>query len=303
MEKLKIDIDSTENLLMDSLVDVGWLKANIDNQNLRIFDCSVVVKKNSDDSIFFVSGKDNWENGHIKGSGFMDLIEAFSDTSKSLPFTRPSAEQFSIAMGNLGVGEGTKVVLYDRGGYNNMWATRVWWMLHSFGFDEVAILDGGWKAWSDSSFPIENDKCSYPVTEFKAKQRKDVFVDTPEVLDAVENSSALLIDAMAPSIYYGELARFERLGHIPGAINLPIEGIIDSATNKFNNKDDVQEHLISIVGPSEQKVISYCGRGMRSTVNAFYLHRLGYKNISVYDGSLAEWSADDSLPMDINDIS
>jgi thiosulfate/3-mercaptopyruvate sulfurtransferase len=297
MEKIKNKKIDKDGLLMDSLVDVYWLKENIDHPNLRVLECSVIVKKNEDDSMLFVSGKENWEKGHITGSGFVDLIEGLSDTSKSLPFTRPSVEQFSKEMGNLGVGPETKVVLYDRGGYNNMWATRVWWMLRAYGFDAVAVLDGGWKAWDNANLPIETEISEYPVATFKATPREEMFVDTPEVLETLNEESALLIDAMTPRIYFGELERFERPGHILGAINLPIEGIIDSTTNQFTNEDNVRNRLTAIVGHPGQKIISYCGRGMRSTVNAFYLYRLGYKNISVYDGSLAEWSADESLPM------
>jgi thiosulfate/3-mercaptopyruvate sulfurtransferase len=287
------------NLNMDSLVNVDWLKANLDDPNLRVLECSVIVEKMDDDSMSFISGRGNWEKGHIPGSSYIDLISAFSDASSALPFTRPTVEQFSKEMGSLGIGLNTKVVLYDRGNYNNMWATRIWWTFRSFGFDTVAILDGGWKAWNEAEYPVTTEEYIFPETKFQATPREGIFVDTQEVFKALNDPDTLLIDAMAPKIFNGEIERFARLGHISGAINSPVEEIVKAGAMTFINKDNLQEHFASILGEPDahQQVILYCGRGIRSTVNAFSLHRLGYKNISVYDGSLAEWTVDDSLPM------
>ncbi len=92
------------------------------------------------------SGRARWAQGHIPGAGFADLHEELSDRGSPLRFTMPPAAQFAEAMGRHGVGDGVRVVLYDR--FVNMWAARVWWMLRAFGFDAAAVLDGGWKKWT-----------------------------------------------------------------------------------------------------------------------------------------------------------
>jgi thiosulfate/3-mercaptopyruvate sulfurtransferase len=286
-----------DNLNMDSLVDVDWLKANLGDPNLRVLECTAIVKQADNGSYSFHSGRQVWEEGHIQGSGFADLTTALSDVSNPFPFARPSVEQFSKEMGILGVGPGTKVVLYDR--FNNMWATRVWWMLRAFGFDTVGVLDGGWRAWSEANYPVTTDESKYPKAEFKATPRKDMFVDTDKVLKALDDSNTLLIDSMSPKVYYGEFMRFARPGHIPGAVNLPTEGVVNIETMTFLNENELREHFAPILKNKEQyqQVIAYCGAGMRSTVNAFSLYRIGYKNVAVYDGSLNEWSANLSHPM------
>src|SRR5690606_29134825 len=86
------------------------------------------------------SGRDDWARAHIPGSGFADLPGDLSDHSQSLRFMMPPSEQFAEAMSSYGVGEGTRVVLYDRA--TGAWAARIWWMLRAFGFDQAAVLDG-----------------------------------------------------------------------------------------------------------------------------------------------------------------
>ncbi len=88
----------------------------------------------------------DFEKGHIPGAQFIDLQADLSDSSQRLRFMLPSAEAFAAAMSRFGVSEGTRVVLYSTA--NPWWATRVWWLLRVFGFDDAAVLNGGWQKWS-----------------------------------------------------------------------------------------------------------------------------------------------------------
>lgn len=285
---------------MDTLVDVGWLRENLDDPQLRIIDCSVLLDQAEDGSFSFVSGETAWKEGHIPGSVFADLLkDGLSDVNSPLPFTRPSAETFVRAMGALGVGPGTKVVLYDRG--NNMWAARVWWLLRGFGFDDAAILDGGWTAWTQAGAPVETGKAAYPAAVFHASPRGDVFVGAEDVLKLIDDPESQLIDALSPAMFRGEAAPYPRAGHIPGAVNVYAMDIVDPQTMRYRDEARLRELFAAAFDPPQKRAVAYCGVGVGATSAAFTLHRLGHRSVSVYDGSLAEWSADPSLPMETGD--
>jgi thiosulfate/3-mercaptopyruvate sulfurtransferase len=279
---------------MDSLIEVDWLLRHLDDPQLRILECSVTFVDAADGTISFHSGRADWEKGHIPGSAFADLIEDLADPESQLEFTLPSAERFAGAMGALGVGQGTKVVLYDR--TFGMWATRLWWMLRAFGFDDAAVLNGGFTAWQAAGGPIDDAPSPHAFTKFEPDFRPGAFVDKDDVRAALSDPTACLIDALRPQIYRGDQVPYTRPGHIIGAVNVPMVELTDANSRRFLDDDALKERFSAALGRSS--VITYCGAGIAATVDAFLLHRLGHQRVSVYDGSLSEWSADPSLPME-----
>ena len=132
----------------EALMQTDWLAAHLGDPALRIFDCTTYLKPaepGSDLPYLIVSGRADYDAGHIPGAGFLDIQGELSDNTTRLRFAMPSADHFAAAMSRHGVGAATRVVLYSAG--NIMWATRVWWMLCAFGFDRAAVLDGGWDKW------------------------------------------------------------------------------------------------------------------------------------------------------------
>ena len=139
---------------MDALVSSAWLADHIDDPDLRILECTVDLKSGAGG--FVADDASNlWAEGHIPNSEYADLTNDLSDPKSPLRFTMPTAARFASAMESLGVGQGTRVVLYDR--RMTMWATRVFWMLRSFGFDNCAVLDGGWKNWKAEGRAISTE--------------------------------------------------------------------------------------------------------------------------------------------------
>ena len=88
-----------------------------------------------------------------------------------------------------------------------------------------------------------------------------------------------------------------RKGHITGAVNVPMYALFDQDTGVFASADDIRAHFEQAGVLSSGHVITYCGGAIAGTVDAFALALLGHTNVSVYDGSLNEWTADPSLPM------
>ena len=125
-------------------MSADWLAEHLGAPDLRVLEATVHLT-HSEGGYEIRSGHDDWAAGHIPGSAFADLTGELSEPDATLNFTFPSPRRFGAAMSALGVEDGTAVVIYDRNG--TMWATRVWWLLHAYGF-EAAVLDGGLAAWT-----------------------------------------------------------------------------------------------------------------------------------------------------------
>ena len=143
--------NSQPDATMDSLVTTQWLSEHLDDPKLVVLDCSVSVQPGEDGSLQILSGRADYEGGHIPSAGFADLMDDLADSDSQLGFAVGTPEQFCAAMGALGVGDDSRVVLYD--GSNSAWAARVWWMLRWAGFDRAALLDGGLRAWTAEGLP------------------------------------------------------------------------------------------------------------------------------------------------------
>src|SRR5207245_1236381 len=128
------------------LVETDWLADNLEAPALRVLQCTTILHPLPDGGYKAESGRAAWAAGHIPRSGFADLTHDLCDRSAATLYMMPPVDQMTASMTRLGVGEGTRVVLYDRA--VNMWAARVWWMLRAVGFDQAAVLNGGWQKWT-----------------------------------------------------------------------------------------------------------------------------------------------------------
>lgn len=133
------------------LVQSDWLAAHLGDPDLRILDCTVHLVPDPRITYQVVPGRADFEQEHIPGADFVDLHNDLSDRSQPYRFMLPSAEQFARAVERVGVGEGSRVILYS--GNTMWWATRIWWMLRVFGFDNAAVLDGGLQKWKREGRP------------------------------------------------------------------------------------------------------------------------------------------------------
>jgi len=283
------------NAALSPLVDTAWLAANLADPTLRIFDCSVTLVP-FEGGVRPESGRAAWATGHIPGSGFADLIADLSDRGNPLPFMMPPAAQFAAAMGRYGVGSGTRIVLYDSGGH--MWATRVWWMLRAMGFDDAAVLDGGFAKWKAEGRPLSTAAPAYAAATFVPRPRPELFVDKRHVQDSLGADGVCMLNALSADEHTGRASRTPRPGRIPGSGNVPAMSLIDPATGAYLPLATLREKFRAAGALDGCRVVTYCGGGIAATSAAFTLVRLGAPHVAVYDGSLVEWSADRTLPME-----
>lgn len=279
------------------LAETDWLEAHLGDDGLRIIDCRIDMLPAEGGGLRFVPATNAWKQEHIPGATFVDFHEDLSDREHKLPFMLPSAQQFAEVMSRHGVGDGTRVVLYD--GFMNAWAARLWWMLRTYGFDEVAVLNGGWHKWKKEGRQTSSEAPKPPIAKFEAIRRRDCFVTSQEVLRGISDPETCLVDALTPDHYAGQISFYTRPGHIKSAVNVPFVSVVDPDTQAYLAGDALRSQLESVGATAAPRVVTYCGSGIAASSIAFALALLGHDDVAIYDGSLSEWTADPSMPMEI----
>lgn len=281
----------------DALVETDWLARHLDDPGVRVLECTVYLHPADPPGGFRVeSGRAKWAEGHIPGSGFADLPGELSDRTSPLRFMMPPAEQFAEAMGRLGVGDGVRVVLYDR--FVNMWAARVWWMLRAFGFDDAAVLNGGFRKWTAEGRPVSTDDGARPLRTFTPRPRPGLMTDRAGVLAALADGRACVLNALTEEQHRGGGIHYGRPGRIAGSVNVPARDLVDPRTHAYLPADVLHAKFQAAGALDAGRVVTYCGGGIAASSDAFVLHLLGHDDVAVYDASLSEWAADPTLPME-----
>jgi thiosulfate/3-mercaptopyruvate sulfurtransferase len=289
----------TDWLYPDAVVEGDWLAAHLDDPELRIYECTTYLRyTDNDPNLPYIveSGRVDYETGHVKGAAYLDLQNELSNPDSPYRFTLPEYDNLANRFAKKGVGDDTRLILYSRGA--NQWATRIWWMLRSVGFDNAAILNGGWEKWEAEKRPTESGSREYPSASLTAKPRPKLFVGKDEVLAAIGDAGTCTLNALSADLHSGENPRYGRAGRVPGSVNVPALLLSNPSDKTFRPLEEVQQVFDSVGIRRDQRVINYCGGGIAATLDAFLLHQLGYENLTVYDDSMSQWATDDSLPIE-----
>jgi len=277
---------------MDSLVTTQWLSQHLDDPDLVILDCSVYQESEAGGGFHNVSGRAKYEEGHIPNTVFADLKGELSDLNAPIEFAVPKPEQFCDVMGKLGVGDRSRVVLYDA--MYSAWAARIWWMLRWVGFDNAALLDGGLQAWIKEGRALDSGCAERAEQVLSVRPRPELIVSAEDVLDAIDDAQIQLIDTLPAELYRGDHPMYARPGHIPGAINLPGLNLL-TEDGHVKPSNELEQEMPE--GDRDGRKITYCGGGILASLNAFVMTRQGFKDVAVYTASLQEWAADPGKPM------
>ena len=283
-------------LLVSPVVSTQWLFDHLGADNLVVLDATVVPSMLPSGKHGYLSGHDAYLiNGHVPGSVFADLIDVFSDVSGSFPFTRPSAEQFAEAAGAVGIDNDTTVVVYDSA--VGQWASRIWWLFRAFGYDTVAVLDGGLQKWESEGRETDVGHVEPTPASFTTTERPELWADKSYVERVVAGEiDAALVCGLPPKEFTGEAGHRARLGHIPGSVSIPAGRLVDRETNALLDEDALRSTFAPVL--DEAQIVVYCGAGIAAASDALALTLLGHRNLALYDGSLSEWSADSSAPLE-----
>ena len=285
---------------LGNLVDTSWLEDRLDEPRLRVFDCTTKLEpapQDSPDPYTVVSGYEDYLDGHIPRAGFLDVQGELSDPAAPLLFTAPSAERITEVMSAKGVGDGAHVVLYSAGA--PAWATRVWWLLRLHGFDDVAVLDGGWERWVAEDRPVSSGPADYPAAQFVARPRPRLLADKSDVLRSLETGEHTLVNTLPEELFVGEEpSRYGRPGRIPGSLSLPYALLTRPEDGTFLSAEECEALIAERLGEQHGPLITYCGGGITATMLDFVLAGLDRAESRLYDGSLTEWAPEESLPLE-----
>src|SRR5712691_8114904 len=279
------------------LVETDWLTAHLADPDLRVFDCTTYLDPDPVTVFLVRSGRPEWEKGHVPGAGYLDLQGELSDAASPFRFTMPSAEQFTAAMSRHGVGEGTRVVLYSAGSV--MWAARIWWMLRAFGFDNAAVLNGGFDKWKAEGRLLSAEPPQPAPARFVARPRPEMIATKSQVAAAIADPRVRIVNALTAKQHTGEGgANYGRPGRITGSVNVPAHRLVDGESKLFLPAGELAAMFAETGADKAEKVITYCGAGIAASAAAFVLALLGHDNVALYDGSLSEWVKDPAAPME-----
>ena len=279
------------------LVETDWLAQNLNSPDVLVLDCTTHLIPDPKITYQVKPGREDFEQGHIPGAQFVDMLRDVSDTSQRLRFMRQPPKDFVSAMRRFGVNNTTRVVAYSSA--NVWWATRMWWLLHEFGHDNAAVLDGGWQKWSRENRPAEAGAAKpRKPGDFTVREIRNLMVGKDEVRRAIGNGAICTLNALLQQQHTGTGGNsYGRPGRIAGSVNLPAAHLLNPETNEFLPADELRKRFTA-VGAMDKQVINYCGGGIAASADALALIMLGHKDVKLYDGSLSEWASDPSLPME-----
>ena len=283
----------------EAIVSCEWLNKNINNLDIRAYDCTTYLHyRDEDPSLPYIveSGRIKYNLSNIPNSSFLDLQYQLSDQESIYRFTLPSLDKLAASFEKLGVGNPFHIILYSRNG--SQWSARLWWMLRAVGFDKVSILDGGFNEWERLGFITSNVNFSFPASNFTFLPRDDIFVNKDTVKDAINDNGTKILNSLTSDIHSGNNLRYWRRWRIPNSLNIPFHELLDSKSGKFKNIKELSKLFFDKNIFKNQKVLNYCGGWIAASLEAFILYQLGFQNIMIYDNSLSEWAKDENLPIE-----
>lgn len=268
---------------MDPLVSVSWLAARLQDANVVVVDATLPPVG----AVPAVDTHARYLAEHIPGAVFFD-IEALSDHNTTLPHMLPAAEHFAESMAQLGIGSEMTVVVYEQEGVFS--AARAWWMLRTMGARHVCVLDGGLKAWKESGYPVEAGPVRRARAAFQAKLDEGAVRDFAAVKRSLESQGQVL-DARSAARFAGEAPEPRagiRSGHMPGAISVPFTELVRDGLLK--DAEDLRDAFVSRGVDLARPITTTCGSGVTAAVLVLGLACCGAAEVSLYDGSWAEYA-------------
>ena len=271
-----------------TLIDVTTLAPNLGHPDWALFDCRFDLARPE-------AGRAAYDQGHLPGARFADLDHDLSGpvTPATGRHPLPDPEVLAATLGAWGVDRMVQVVVYDAD--NGAFASRLWWLLRWLGHDSVAVLDGGFRAWTEAAGAVTTAPPTRAARTFTAELRPALEVPVGALLAGTHGP---LIDARTPERFRGDKEPIDPVaGRIPGALNLPLGGNLD-ARGRFLPAAELRARYAAALGDAAaEEAVHYCGSGVSACHNLLAMEHAGLHGSRLYVGSWSEWIRDPARPV------
>jgi thiosulfate/3-mercaptopyruvate sulfurtransferase len=273
------------------LATTDWLAEHLGRPGVRVLD----ARWRPDGT-----GAEVYRAAHIPGTIAVDwradLVE-MDEAEDAIRVASPG--RVAATAERAGIGEESTIVVYDD--TQGLYAARVWWTFRAYGAERVRVLDGGFPAWEAEGRSIERGTCDAPpgpLAPFTPRGPNRLLLTTSDVRGLLGAPGVTLLDARAPAEYRGFEGNTRRLGHIPGAINVPVGSMHTAGSQRLRDGGDLRDRLHASNVSRGNRMVAYDGSGVAAAKLAFVLSLLGHDDVAVYDGGWAEWGNRLDLPVD-----
>jgi len=270
------------------LATTEWLADSLGRSGLRILD----LRWRPDGSAPTVHA-----GGHIPGASLVDWrTELIEDGENGDAILLAGPDRIAALAARAGISDDSTVVVYDD--TQSLFASRAWWSLRAYGLESVRVLDGGYPAWAAEGRIISNAQVTLGGSGFRVRGPNRTRLTTSDVRGMLGSPDVTLLDARAPAEYHGFEGNTKRLGHIPGAVNVPVGATTEPGHQRLRDGAALRSLVHRANVTRGRRMVCYDGSGVSAAKLAFVLTLLGHEDVAVYDGGWAEWGNRLDLPVD-----
>ncbi len=274
-----------------TLVTTDILNQHLDDPNWVVIDCRFVLADPA-------AGRAMYDLAHIPSARFADLDQDLSSpvTQQSGRHPLPSAERFLSTVRSWGINQQTQVVAYDQLG--GALASRLWWLMRWMGHRQVAVLEGGYPAWTAKELSTTAELPQVSPGDFQGTPDDQMWLTSEAVAAALAEGNSLLLDARAPERYRGEVEPVDPVaGHVPGATNVPFKENMNEHGG-YLSAAELKARFEAVAGDlPPEAVVHMCGSGITACHNILAMEIAGLSGSRLYAGSWSEWIRNDQRPV------